>query len=292
MGCVIVTYNSAEHILGCLHSLAQAEHVTLRIVIVDNSSSDRTPEVIQGFLDQSDLDLTLVQSAQNLGFAAGVNLGLTKLLEDPDLDRFWILNPDCTVPSSTPAKFAKVEMPFSLIGGRIIYEEHPSKIQIDGGQINTWTGATTNIHIGQNPDTTAMPKSCELDFISGASMVASRAFILSAGLMPEQYFLYYEEVSWAQNRGEFPLVVCENASVLHSAGASIGSPTLSRGPSALSVYYKHRSRMMFMIAHHPLRVPVAYLFGWGKLLQHLKRGQYAAIPAILRAMHGLPLRTE
>ncbi len=288
MGCVIVTYNSANHIRDCLQSLAIAEHITLKIVVIDNASNDETVRVIQGWSTQNDLELSLIQAPHNLGFAAGVNLGLIELMDDPLLDRFWILNPDCTVPPHTPAALARATLPFSLLGCRITYDQPGAKIQIDGGQINTWTGATKNINIGLDPSKTPTPNATSLDFVSGASMVASRDFLKHAGLMPEQYFLYYEEVDWAQKRGPLPLAICNGATVYHSAGASIGSPTLTRGPSRVSAYFKHRARMMYMATHHPLRLPIAYLFGWVKVFQHAVRRQYTPIPAVLRALHGLP----
>lgn len=287
MGCVIVTYNSTEHIMDCLDSLAAANNVALRVVVVDNASTDSSARVVQNWAARHELDLRLIQAPTNGGFAAGVNLGLRALMLDDTLDRFWILNPDCTAPPGTPAALANAPLPFSLLGCRIAYAKPSSQIQIDGGRINRWTGATHNLNIGKDADETALPKGEDLDFISGASMVASRAFLEHAGLMPEQYFLYYEEVDWAQRRGHLPLAICENAHVYHSAGASIGSPTLDRGPSPVSAYFKHRARMMYMAAHHPWRLPVAYAFGWGKVLQHLCRRQHAPVPATLRALHML-----
>lgn len=288
MGCVIVSFNSADHIIECLQSLTEAKDVRLRVTVVDNHSSDNTVRVIKDWSARQGLELSLIRSPRNLGFAAGVNLGLKHLLEDPSLDRFWILNPDCTVPPMTPAALARAPLPFALLGHRIAYQNPRSQIQIDGGRVNTWTGATQNINIGKDTSATPLPDAPELDFISGASMVASRIFVEQTGLMPERYFLYYEEVDWAQRRAELPLAICREALAYHSAGASIGSPTLIRGPSAVSAYFKHRSRMMFIAAHHPARLPVAYLFGWGKVLQHALRRQFAPVPAIVRALHGLP----
>ena len=287
MGCVIVTYNSETYIVDCLQSLSQAQGVSLNVVVIDNASSDNTVESIRAWLASATLNASLIQSPNNLGFAAGVNLGLRELLDDTTLDRFWILNPDCTAPPTTPAALAKAPMPFALMGSRIAYHQPRTQIQLDGGRLNTWTGATQNLHIGKDALTTPPPDPAGFDFISGASMVASRDFIESAGLMPEQYFLYYEEVDWAQNRGHLPLTYCCDAVVYHHAGASIGSPTLTRGPSPFSAYYKHRARMRFMASYHPWRLPVAYLFGWGKVLQHFLRQQFAPIPAVLRALHGL-----
>lgn len=287
MGCVIVTYNSEHDITNCLHGLVTAPQVDLEVVVVDNASNDGTVRIIQEWCSTHNMNITFVQASTNNGFAAGVNIGLCRLLELPDLDRFWILNPDCIVPAQTPQKLAVATLPFALLGHRICYNEPRSKIQIDGGEINRWTGATRNTHIGMCSSSTPAPNLKDIDFISGASMVASRAFIEQAGLMPEEYFLYYEEVDWAQRRTHLPLAYCPDAIVYHSAGASIGSPTLTRGASAMSAYFKHRARLKFMARFHPFRLPVAYMFGWGKALQHALRGQFAPIPDIIRAIHGM-----
>lgn len=288
MGCVIVTFNSAGQIIDCLQSLSLAKGVRLHIVVVDNGSRDDTIERVYSWVEDHDLQVEILETGKNSGFAAGVNIGLKWLCENPVLDRFWVLNPDCIVPSTTPVALAKAALPFSLLGGRIMYDGPRDSIQIDGGRINRWTGATQNINIGKPAIETPLPEAVDLDFISGASMVASRAFLELAGPMPEHYFLYYEEVDWAQCREHLPMKVCDQAQVFHSAGASIGSPTLSRGPSQVSAYFKHRARMRFMAIYHPKRLPIAYLFGWGKLVQHLLRGQVSVAPAILRALHGLP----
>ncbi|SDW75942.1 glycosyltransferase family 2 protein [Litoreibacter albidus] len=287
MGCIIVTFNSERHITACLKSLAEATNVQLKVVIVDNASSDATTRQINSWAAGQSLDLTLIQAADNRGFAAGVNIGLTHIMADKTLDRVWILNPDCTVPPETPALLATAPLPFALLGSRIVYANNSGQIQIDGGQVNRWTGATRNLNIGRDPSRTQLPAAAYLDFISGASMVASRDFIAQAGPMPEQYFLYYEEVHWAQQRDQLPLTICPGATIYHHAGASIGSPTLQRGPSRLSAYHKHRARMLFMASFHPMRLPVAYAFGWAKLIQHIVRRQFEPIPAILRALHGL-----
>ena len=67
---VIVTYNSAREIGGLLQSLTQpVPAVAHEIVIVDNASSDGTAALVR----KSWPDVTLIESATNLGFAAANN---------------------------------------------------------------------------------------------------------------------------------------------------------------------------------------------------------------------------
>lgn len=288
LGVIIVTYNSSADILNCLNSIVAATDVTLDIIVIDNASSDTTCQLVEQWAPPPNTALTLLKSPKNGGFAAGVNIGLERLLSRPHLDRFWILNPDSISTPKTPTALAKFPTPFSLLGCRITYAAPADQIQIDAGTVNRWTGATGNINLGKLAQDTPTPNPATFDFISGASMVASREFVEATGPMPEDYFLYYEEVDWAARRGPLPLAYCEDAHVVHSAGASIGSATLARGPSEVSVYFKHRARLRFIARYNPIALPCAYVFGWAKIVQNLRRGQGRAALSAARAIHGLP----
>ncbi|MDE3027161.1 MAG: glycosyltransferase family 2 protein [Paracoccaceae bacterium] len=321
LGVVIVTYTSADVILDCLESLLAAPGVRLRIVVVDNASPDATITTLRNWADgttpyavaadipfplptvpkpmallapsdtpPTGTSITLIQTGRNAGFAAGVNAGLAYLALDTEISRFWVLNPDSVVPPQTPVLFATHGGPtahFSLMGGRVTYLHAPDMIQIDGGTINRRTGVTGNLNLGCSAAATPQPDATALDFIMGASMVASREFYEATGPMEEAYFLYYEEVDWAQRRGDLPLSICPDATILHRAGTAIGSPTLERGASPFSVYFKHRARMIFTRRFLPRSLPGAYAYSLAKAAQLALKGQRAQAMALLRATHGL-----
>ncbi|MGB5870912.1 MAG: glycosyltransferase family 2 protein, partial [Albidovulum sp.] len=304
LGVALCTFNSADVILDCLESLLASTGVALSIVIADNASDDGTVTLLRDWaagrvdyepvadcpfdlhpasrptplaLDGSPIAglphrIRLIETGVNGGFAAGVNVGLAQLHTETDLDRFWILNPDSMVPASSAFAFATCPAPtdgFALMGGRVIYLETPDKIQIDGGTINRWTGVTGNLNLGASHKSTPAPAPAQMDFITGASMVASRQFYNAAGSMPEDYFLYYEEVDWALRRGRLPLVHCPGGIVYHRAGTAIGSPTLGRPASPFSLYFKHRGRLRFVKRYFKTGVPTALLFSFAKAGQLL-----------------------
>ncbi|WP_458879617.1 glycosyltransferase family 2 protein [Arenibacterium sp. CAU 1754] len=317
LGVVIVTYNSTDVILDCLESLLSTTGTDLYVVVVDNDSPDGTAGFIERWaagnveytpapdipiatgsiakpipLNQTGPGLTLIRSGRNGGFAAGVNVGLAHLSEIPEVDRFWVLNPDCVVTPDAPAAFANWPAPeggFSLLGGRIIYLETPDQIQSDGGRVNMTTGVTGNIHLGAPVATTRPPDLSDIGFIAGANLVASRQFYETAGPMHEDFFLYYEEVDWCMRRGDLPLGYCSEGIVYHRAGSSIGSPTLERSGSAFSTYYLYRARMMFMRRHRWWMLPVAYGYAMAKAGQMMMHGRKAEARALLRGIHGMPL---
>lgn len=306
MGVIVVTYGAADVIVTCLETLMGARDVALRIVVVDNGSPDATVQVIRDWAsgetpvhlnlpfhfdkikepiqtDGSGLghQLTLIATGANTGFAGGVNRGLAHLARDPAIDRFWVLNPDCAVPPDTPARLARAPGDFALMGNRIIFLDDPDRIQIDGGLINWATGVTSNLNTLCDPADTPAPAPAGMAFISGASMVASRAFYESVGPMREDYFLYYEEVDWALRRNA-PLAWVADAPVYHKGGASIGSRTQRQRASVVSLFFIHRARMMFLWRFRRRSLAGGLAYSLAKALQLVVDRDLAGAGAVLR----------
>ncbi|MCB1333338.1 MAG: glycosyltransferase family 2 protein [Roseivivax sp.] len=325
LGVIVVTFNSAEIILDCLESLLAAHGTALSIAVVDNASGDATVPLIQAwargetpYAPPADLPFALTPCARpvpldgsahaatghrialieldtNTGFAGGVNAGLAHLAADPEIDRFWVLNPDTVTPPETPAAFAGAPVPdagFSLMGGRVLYYNTPEIIQIDGGTINRKTGVTGNLGLGRRHDQTPPSRPEDMDFITGASMVVSRAFYEAAGPMPEDYFLYYEEVDWAMRRGDLPFAYCPGGIVYHRAGTAIGSPTLDRPASPFSQYFKHRGRLMFIRRHLPGSLLTAQLYTLAKAAQLALKGYRREAMALVAGSLNRPAPRE
>jgi GT2 family glycosyltransferase len=320
LGVVIVTFNSADVILDCLESLLASSGVALDIALIDNHSQDDTVALLQDWaagrqpyqvaadipfaLQPAPKPLALdgaagaalphrlhmVETGVNGGFAAGVNRGLALLAALPGVDRFWVLNPDSLVPAHSAAAFALHPAPaggFAMIGGRVLFADKPDMIQIDGGTINRRTGITGNLSLwGPHPQTPP-PQPGQIDFVTGASLIASRQFYEQAGPMPEEYFLYYEEVDWALRRGPLPLLYCPQGIIYHRVGTAIGSATRTRPASPFALYFKHRARMRFMRRYYPAALPVAYAYSLAKSAQLLLKGFPAEARSLLGASLGL-----
>ena len=304
LGVVIVSFNSADVILDCLESLLASQGVALHIIVVDNGSTPDNIALLHDWAAGADwvpaedvpaprpladkplrLDgganstnphrLTLIETGINAGFAAGVNCGLAHLVAEETIERFWVLNPDCIVAAQAAAAFASLPAPaagFALMGGRALYWPSDAIIQIDGGTVNRRTGVTGNVNQYVSHADAPAPDPAQMDFITGASMVVSRQFYETVGPMPEDYFLYYEEVDWALRRGELPLLYCPEAIVYHRAGTAIGSAALGRPASPFSLYFKHRARLRFMRRYFPRSVPLAYAYSLAKAAQLLVKG--------------------
>jgi GT2 family glycosyltransferase len=313
IGVVIVAYGSEDVLPACLDSLAAASHEDIKIVVIDNASPDDSAAVVRrhaaaqgmrngaGFLElpAENADsiagkllppLTLIRAADNRGFGAGCNIGLKLLRQDPEVDLFWLLNPDTEVPLQTPSAYAlrAASGEAGLMGGRVLFHAPPNLIQSDGGRLNRWTGFCRNINYGCRVGEAALPAPEEIDFLLGANMVATRTFLDQAGMMPEDYFLYYEEVEWAQRRGDLPLTFVPEAIVLHHGGTAAGTGGSRGKTTPLSHYYNYRNRMRFLARHNPIALPNAYAVSVWKAFAMLRAGAWAAGMAALRGMNQFP----
>lgn len=293
IGVIIVAFNSADVIAACLDGLAQQGPGLVRVVVVDNASSDNSTRIVEDWSARNaglGLAVTVVRSPVNRGFAGGVNQGLAALADDLDIAHFWVLNPDASpLPGAVAAILAAASAApgYGMLSGRVFYAGTPARIQTDGGRIHWLTGVTSSLNLGLAPEATPLPAAAQLDFVSGASMVVSRAFLDTVGPLREDYFLYYEEVDWALRRGSLPIVSAPGLQVLHQAGSSIGSATVNRMGSPFSIWFLYRSRMMFLRRFRPSSVPFAMAYGTAKALHLALRGAMPQAASMIRALYGL-----
>lgn len=307
---IIVSFCSADVIEDCLDSLLATQGAALRVAVCDNASPDNSVAVVTAWAQRHGVSfaqvaagdappetddlawLTVIKAQRNLGFAGGVNIGLSWFMAQSDVSLFWILNPDSMAEPETAARYvacADTAGPFSLMGGRTRFVAPPGLVQSDGGRIRRGTGGIClNVNHGLLPDVAVPPPAKSLDFLSGANMVASRAFVETAGLMQEDYFLYYEEVDWAFRRGDLPLITCPAAVVRHHGGTVIGSTSITQRASGFANYFNFRNRMRFVWRFARLNAPVTYVLSLYQIAKIAAQGGRQEAVGALLGLHHLP----
>jgi N-acetylglucosaminyl-diphospho-decaprenol L-rhamnosyltransferase len=106
---VIVTYNSASEVGGCLDALTGLAEV--EIVVVDNASADSTRDEVEH------RGVRLIANAGNAGFAAGVNQGIRATTAPLIL----LLNPDAHLVRGLEAMADRLETPGTgAVGGMLV----------------------------------------------------------------------------------------------------------------------------------------------------------------------------
>lgn len=83
---IIVTWNNEKEIEDCLSTVSRYSPKNSKVIVVDNNSNDRTVQIIKEKFPETEL----IESKENLGFAAANNLAL----ENVSSEYICYLNPD------------------------------------------------------------------------------------------------------------------------------------------------------------------------------------------------------
>jgi GT2 family glycosyltransferase len=235
--------------------------------------------------------LTIIRTGNNLGFAGGNNVGLRYIMARGDHRFVWLLNNDTVIrPDALTRMVMRMqEKPAAgICGSTILYYDRPDLVQALGGaSYNPCLASIANLgrlsKAGQAIDRAQVEKN--LGYVVGASMLVSRSFLESVGLMNESYFLYFEELDWCLRAKEkFEIAYAPESLVYHKEGSSIGTATLTRGNSVVSDYFALSNRIRFTKLHYPLLLPLIYLGLLVALVNRLKRGQPERAVMILGIM--------
>lgn len=255
----IVGYRNAGDVCACVAALAHSTHADFEIVICENGGDDAFAVLRKALPPHlpGGQPVTLIQAPGNGGFASGVNICIGAA---PQADAWWILNPDTeSAPGAMAALASRLAQGFDAVGGTIYFEN--GRVQSHGGVWKPWLGRAESIGYGDAldsvPDTAAIER--RLDYLSGASMLVSRRFLERAGSMPEDFFLYGEEVDWcltARARG-LTLGFAAGAQVLHRQGTTTGTTQQQNTRSWLSVYLDERNKIRITKRHFAGRLSVA-----------------------------------
>ena len=202
--------------------------------------------------------LVLIQNGANLGFAGGCNVGLRHALGDNNCQYFWLLNNDTIVEPDALSAMIHVtqERPeVGLCGSLNLSYYEPEFVQARGGMsYSRWTARVGGPRLSLLDRLTGGSE--RMDYVNGASMLVSRAFLEAVGLMEESYFLYFEELDWAMRaRGMFALDYCPKSVIYHKEGSSIGTHRNRKKRSLLADKYLSRNRVLFTKRYFPWALP-------------------------------------
>jgi len=181
---LIVTFNHRQIIPVCLDALKATLGPTDEVIVVDNASSDKTAEVVASRYPW----VRLVRSAQNGGYGAANNLGVTV----SRADYVVFLNPD-TVPQS--GWLDSLLAGLSPDGGtfttpKILLASDPRRIDTFGNEVHI-SGLTTCRGWDEPTGTYVHPE--EVSAVSGACFAVPRRLFLQLGGFDTRMFLYFED---------------------------------------------------------------------------------------------------
>jgi GT2 family glycosyltransferase len=229
----------------------------------------------------ADVPLVLVRTGGNLGYAGGNNVGLRYALARGDRDMVWLLNNDTVVRPDTLRPLVEElrgAPDVGICGSTLLSYHAPGVVQTLGGaRYNRWLALSRNI--GEGAPAGALPSRRavlrRLDYVTGASMLVSRALLTELGLLNEDYFLYFEELDWSTRaRGRFRISWAPESVVYHKEGASIGGSSRDKAKSWTSDYHFVRSRLLFTRRYARRAMPTVYLALLVAALRRVMRRQW------------------
>ncbi|MDT3435565.1 glycosyltransferase family 2 protein [Haloarcula sp. 1CSR25-25] len=230
---VVLNWNNYEDSSRCLESLIDQDYSNLDIILVDNASTDGSGEQLNGDF----FDITVIYTKENLGFAGGMNYGIRAAMEESP-DYVWILNNDSILPKKTLEGLVPIleyDSDIGILSPRIQTENE--ELWFLQGAIN-WRKCDVDHQVPDN-------NSAESQLISNEYIPMCAALIRSEvfeqiGLLPEDYFMYYEDVDFCikTRRKGYRLATSTTTTITHIGSASSGSDL-----SALPTYYNFRNRI-------------------------------------------------
>lgn len=307
---IVLNWNGWADTERCLHSLLRLDADDYSIIVCDNASSDGSPERLRRWIvgslpslnaqrqgcGRQPIEVTLLETGGNLGYAGGNNVGLRHALAR-GFAHFWILNNDCE-PAPDALDWLRRRVAedgrIGLCGATLVYADGDGRVQTrGGGRFSRLKGRGSAIggmgRVDARVERAAIER--EMGYVSGASVLVTRAFLQAVGPMSEDYFLYWEELDWwVRARGRFRLGYAPQAIVRHRVGASIGTSDHGEG-SALSTYYLTRNRVKFCWRHSRVSLPFVYADLGRRVAANVVRGRWERATLLLRAIAGLPFVT-
>ncbi|MCL1825573.1 MAG: glycosyltransferase family 2 protein [Betaproteobacteria bacterium] len=313
---ILVNWKRAADTCACITSLERTIGIKWFAVICENGSPDGSATQLQDFLAKKYTErirspivpqvfdyyaenafaphITLVLSPTNLGFAKGNNLAYHYAHADLKAEFVWFLNNDTEVEPDTLSRMIermKQDPTIGICGSTIVYAHDRKTIQALGGAAYyPWSGIIREIGQGKTWPCTVNVSEIEarMHYVSGASMLVTNEFINRVGLMAEDYFLYYEEIDWAERarKAGFRLGYASQAVIFHKEGAALGSGK-STHRSMLSEYYGILGRLTVTRRFFPWALPSVYLFSLLQILRRYMQGYRTRARMMAEVLLGL-----
>ena len=250
-------------------------------MVVDNASNNQEAEVIAKRYPQ----VKVIQSDQNLGFAGGNNLGI----QSAQGKYLFLVNNDTVFKDfNIQALIDRIESSpdIGIVCPKICFAWGNNPIQFAG--YTTLSKITVRNHaIGFGEEDHGQYNTAHLTpYAHGAAMLIRRDAIDKVGLMPECYFLYYEELDWSMmfTRAGYQIWYEPQCTIYHKESQATGQN------SPLRTYYLTRNRLL-LVRRNPqeFNKVLAYMYLIGivslrDILKYALTARFDLLKATIRAL--------
>lgn len=236
---VIPTWNRKADLLETLKSLEESDYQNLRVIVVDNGSTDGSVEAVRSVYP----DVEVIQLENNTGAAFASNRGIEAALKQgPD----YILRMDSDIviePSAVGVMvgYANTHAEVGMIYPKILRFDAPHLIWFKGTYSHPLFMIRGGKRFNQPDDGASLP--VKIDYVASATILIRREAIEKVGLFDERFFVYGEDADLFlrfRNAG-YPIVYLPEASAQHKIG--------SEKPSEFASFQQFRGLTIFYMKH-------------------------------------------
>ena len=251
MSVITINYNGLIDTCELMDTLP-LDDASIEVIVVDNASKADEASI----LEQRYPQIKVIRSKENLGFAGGNNLGIQaatgKYL-------FFINNDTVFEDFNVRPLIARLESSgqIGMVCPKIRFAWGNRPIQYSGyTPLSPVTMRNRSIGFGE-ADHGQYDVDHPTPYAHGAAMMVKREVIERAGLMPECYFLYYEELDWSMmiRRAGYDIWYEPACTIYHKESQATGQD------SPLKIYYITRNRLLFVHRNtRGISKPLSFLY--------------------------------
>lgn len=232
---VTVNYNQTEVTISFLESIRKISYKNIEVFVVDNASVQSPEKQINELFPE----VNVIVSDTNLGFAGGNNLAIKQAKGK----YIMLLNNDTVVLSGFLEPLVEQMENNGKVGicsSKLFFYDKQDTLQYAGSSpLHSIKIQSFAYGYGKNDDG-LYEDTKETALAHGAAMLVRSEAIQKVGLMPEEYFLYYEEIDWCESikKAGYKIMFVPDSIVLHKESMTVGKK------SYIQVYYKTRNRIL------------------------------------------------
>jgi GT2 family glycosyltransferase len=240
-------------------------YLNIRVVMIDNGSTDGTPRAVAERYPQ----VEQIVNSSNRGFAAAVNQGITHALAQ-GAEFLFLVNNDTVLDPDVLSQFMRYTSDDSvgMLVPKIYYHDRPKVIWSVGAGMSPWTLEATGEARGQ-PDVGQWEMVMERECVTACAMLVPRRTFEHVGQFDERFYFYYEDMDFSLRTREVGrrILMVPRAHVWHKAAVSSGG---SDSPNER--YWMARSSVLYFRKHvHGWRWLIVFPYRLGSALKTTAR---------------------
>ena len=274
---IILSWNNWPDTLACVASCRRLTWPNVRIVIVDNGSTDGS----EGIFRQRCPDAEIIQTGANLGFAGGNNIGIRHAMER-GAEYVWLLNNDAVADPEALTMLVEAmtaDPAAAVAGSKVYYHDDPKRIWCAGG---IWQKGWLRLRQrgAYQLDKGQFDRLVPVGSVSGCSMLLRTSALREIGLLDEDYFLYWEDTDWCARAGRhgYSVLFVPSSHVWHKVSASVAPR------SQLQYYYNTRNGLIFCVCHDVVSLPLFLVYVTADVVVGMVRGNRAMLRGYLQGI--------